>query len=840
MKLRQKLAVVLASAMVVSAVPVVTMADTTNSLHNTIKVVKGSTMGYTTEKVTVGTTGTAYKIESSTRKISNLELHPKATYELNETKETFFVELENAEFSDEAFIQAYLNTEDGKFSELANLTGTATLLVAEAGTIDGTEFNGKKPAEVVKDLKLVYETEEGTLTITKTGKAQLRVDVQGKWTKEDTLIVPIFAKVTKANAVVVKVDGADSFVSDGSYTVGATNEDNTELSVAVDDAKTGITVDGGEISKLVLSEEVIGAIANSENRKVQIEISSSSDLEFSLKGIKATGKRGFYSKGEIEVGKDGFAVEYGTSGRNNNKDTQVIIVTLPNWVDGSARGQIELSGIKVVPTNKTASTGDVTVTISSVNDDDFIKEKDYVVGVVSEYGVTLTCDAPATIKAGRSAIVNKNYVKVQLKEAVKDSLVDDRTIEFTLENGYLFGAADMDFTGFKSMPKATSNAYKEVAMDTLNDLIKAKKVKFEDDAKGATVKDVEINAKGQVIGFTLENLVEVTQDEVNELTLTIPVATSLQSTGEVKLVATGRALAELGAEDELSCKVADVVSPVTVEAKAAELKVGLQAQTSGEIVIAETDKAMLQKGYIVVDAPEADGITFGTLPTVKAEGITLGEVSLNKAKTQLHIEVKRTSTEAGKITISDLEFTTSRAVPEGTFDVEFYGTALTDEVVADYTSVEPDTYVVEDFIKITTPNTEDIKTGALKAVTSTFKIGSSTYTVDGVENTMDAPAYLKDNRTMVPVRYIAYAFGLDTSNVLYANSTATIIAGEKIIQVTVGSDIMTVNGTQIKMDTKAELVNGRAYVPMKFIASALGVSASWDSASQTATFSNKN
>ena len=53
MKLRQKLAVVLATAMVVSAVPVVTMADSTNRIQKASEVVKKDTK----------TTSGAYKIQ---------------------------------------------------------------------------------------------------------------------------------------------------------------------------------------------------------------------------------------------------------------------------------------------------------------------------------------------------------------------------------------------------------------------------------------------------------------------------------------------------------------------------------------------------------------------------------------------------------------------------------------------------------------------------------------------------------------------------------------------------------------------------------------------------------
>ena len=851
MKLRQKLAMVLATAMVVTAVPVVTMADTSNSLRNTVKVRDGSKMGFgTTSNVILNigtvdqTTVTAYTINASNspeyekRYIPNLELYPKDDYKLGSTVETFFVELEDGEFSYEAYLAAIENLAGTTFESVTDLSGSE--IYKDGDYIFGGDYHKEKPDKAIKGEKLVFENAEGgTATMTITGSKQMRVDLTGDWLSSNKsqnatpIIVPLLVNA-KGSQVKVKVDGADSFVSSGTYAVGYENEDGKELSIAVDDAKAAITVDGGEISKLILSEEVLSAIADSKNRQIKLELPGSSDLEFSTKGIKATGKRGFYGKEE-----EGLTAIYGTSGRNDTTDKQVLIITLPEWEDDTARGQVELTGIKVIPTGKVASEGDVTVTISANDDGDFIKEKDYVVGVVKEYGISMTCEKPATIKAGRSAIVNKYSAKFLLEENVKDSLVDDRAITFTLENGYIVGAADIAGANNDNF-SAKSDAYYDLAFKAVEKLLKDEKIKLKEDAKKYTLKSVEVNAKGQVVGFTIDDLTEVKATDKDKLEITIPVAASLQATGEVKVIASGRALAEMGDEAELSCKVADIVSPISVEIEAAELKVGLQTQDTGKIVIKETDKDMFTKGTIILYTGETYNIRFEKAPKVEATGIKVSDVSLSSDKKLLYIEIDKTSKEAGSISITDLAFTTDRTVPEGAFDLELWGDALTDEAVKEYRDAIWDTYVVEDFVKITTPNTEDIKTGALKAVTSAFTIGSTTYTVEGVANTMDAPAYLKDGRTMVPVRYLAYAFGLDASNVLYGNSTATIVAGEKIIQVTVGSDIMTVNGAQIKMDTKAELVDGRAYVPMKFIASALGITASWDSASQTATFSNKN
>ena len=934
MKLRQKLAAVLAASMIVTAVPVVTMAATTNSINCDIKVRDGSKLGYSKADLVVNpgqhqTTVSAITVNNTSasnyenRSIPNLELFPKDTHNAGTKGETFFVELEDGKFNFAAFLTAWEN--QNTFNQVSQL-GNGTLRVYEKEGIaygyntadivvnaDGVNTialadvysYGQSAEDKVKNrLTLRYTVGAQNITnptyaeFTLTSDKQMRVDVYGTWNAAsrahngDAVLVPLFVDA-ESTQVKVKIDGADSFVTTETKTIGVANEEGKEVTITADDAKTAIPVDGGEISKLIVTEEVLSAIEDSENRQIKLELPTSSDLEWKTSGITATGKRAFAGSAKDSQGNPVATTDvkvnaqYGVSGRNKS-DKQVLIIELPDWCDANARGVIELEGLTVRPTEDVAQTGELSIKVSAVNDDDFTKEKSLTVGVVTEYGVSLTCEKPATVKAGRSAIVNKYSIEAVLAENVKDSIVTGRDIKFTLENGYIIGAADilewveeenyvfgtqnvsnwssltdsqkLDYllgllttntsSTVTSSPK--SSAYKQAALAAIQHLVSTEDIKFSEDGKHAVITDVEVNKDGQVIGFTVygDSIADTTKKDderfddaqKDKLKVKLPVATSLQSTGEVTLTASGRAFAELGSEEKISCKIADIVEPIKVDMTAAELKVGLQSQTTGSIVINETDKGMIQRGTIIVDAnpQEESGIKFQSVPKVEATNLKLGDVELSADKRFLYIEVEKTSTEAGKISITDATFTTDRTVPEGSFPVRFYGSALTDEAVKTYDDVAYDKYVVEDFIRITTPNTEDIKNGALKAVTSSFSLNSNKYTVDGVEYEMDAQAYSEDGRTMVPVRYIAQAFGIDNANVLYANQVATIIAGEKIIQLKMGSNILTVNGAQIQMDTKAVVKDGRAYVPMKFIAAALGVSVSYDDATKTATFSNKN
>lgn len=52
-----------------------------------------------------------------------------------------------------------------------------------------------------------------------------------------------------------------------------------------------------------------------------------------------------------------------------------------------------------------------------------------------------------------------------------------------------------------------------------------------------------------------------------------------------------------------------------------------------------------------------------------------------------------------------------------------------------------------------------------------MKIGSNKYTVDGIEKTMDTAPFIKDNRTFVPVRFVAEELGCE---ILWDSKTQTV------------------------------------------------------------------
>ena len=103
-----------------------------------------------------------------------------------------------------------------------------------------------------------------------------------------------------------------------------------------------------------------------------------------------------------------------------------------------------------------------------------------------------------------------------------------------------------------------------------------------------------------------------------------------------------------------------------------------------------------------------------------------------------------------------------------------------------------------------------------------FTIGSSTYQKiygDSVEyKQMDVKPYLKDNRTMLPLRYVAEAIG---SEVTWDNSTRTAYFKKNGLVARIqidGSKIELPNGKVFEMDSKPDNVNGHILVSITNVA----------------------
>jgi hypothetical protein len=102
---------------------------------------------------------------------------------------------------------------------------------------------------------------------------------------------------------------------------------------------------------------------------------------------------------------------------------------------------------------------------------------------------------------------------------------------------------------------------------------------------------------------------------------------------------------------------------------------------------------------------------------------------------------------------------------------------------------------------------------------------------------MDVAPYIEDNRTFLPLRFVANALGISDSNIYYSPIThmVTLTKGSSMIQLIIGSTTMSANGATITMDVAPEIINGRTCLPIAWIAQAFDTNVAWDAATKTIT-----
>lgn len=95
-----------------------------------------------------------------------------------------------------------------------------------------------------------------------------------------------------------------------------------------------------------------------------------------------------------------------------------------------------------------------------------------------------------------------------------------------------------------------------------------------------------------------------------------------------------------------------------------------------------------------------------------------------------------------------------------------------------------------------------------------------------------------DGRTMGSIRLIGAVLGVESRQLKWdkASQTVTIEKGDTTVKVTVGSNEMLINGSPVTMDTQAEIVHNRVFIPARYIGEAFGIRVTYDAKTRTVGF----
>ncbi|VYT85235.1 copper amine oxidase [Peptoniphilus gorbachii] len=123
-----------------------------------------------------------------------------------------------------------------------------------------------------------------------------------------------------------------------------------------------------------------------------------------------------------------------------------------------------------------------------------------------------------------------------------------------------------------------------------------------------------------------------------------------------------------------------------------------------------------------------------------------------------------------------------------------------------------------------------------------MKINDVNYSINGESKKMDAKPFIKNNRTLVPLRFVVEALGGEV-NWDGENRLVSVNSNGKNIELKIDSPIIKIDGKDIKIDQAAIIKGDRTYVPIRFIAENLDMVVNYINESreiEISSFENKD
>jgi hypothetical protein len=491
-----------------------------------------------------------------------------------------------------------------------------------------------------------------------------------------------------------------------------------------------------------------------------------------------------------------------------NADTRKLDITCLVPGNYASEGRIYLTGSKiVVDDDSVAKKGDVIINVTS--DKGNVSTQEVKIASYVDYTAVVSEKTSVDVVAGRD---DTELGSFNIKEGIAGSLIPGRTVTLTLPSGVKWDdtnyaittGANTAFTGNVIGGENWINSNAAGASQSLDSSKRVAKITL------------------PTAGVAKSNL------DIKKLKVKI----SPDYTGDIKVIVGGTA----GAAGEV--KVATVKAPLTIAAGAtADLNVGKQKQAIADVTITEALKETLKSTAAAntLQLTLPGGSKFAALPvaTVTAGDLVIDKVAYTTGNAGIDITIKSTSSTPATITLSNLFVTLDRSIAEGDFKLSVNGpnsTAVTNQAAAADFNVSTITSAV--IGQVVTPASDIVN------YTSTFVLGADKYMVNGVEVAGVAASFAKNNRTYLPIRDVARALGIDDSNIIWnqEKQTVTLLKGERFVQLTLGSNVIKINGLDVyTMDVIPEVSANRTFLPAAWVAQAFGQSATYDAATQTVT-----
>lgn len=753
---------------------------------------------------------------------------------------------------------------DGDGQYATNTTGEHKLTF----TLDGAEFYGKDNTERAANIaQMISVNNNGVgvvaVEVSDVDKDSFKATLKGNL-KDDAVIT---VKLGAATGITLDSAAKGTGIKLKSTAVGKKATIAVEGDMVTTDDLTFAEVKDTGIKATV---KKVAEVAEEETTALERELKIEANVGEFVKGQKFDLKL----SGSFEFSKLNDGTDYKVISSTVKGEDKVTIMVNKNGLDtitikaddmvidansAKAGTECKLTVKAVRPTNKevnaefagtyTDNTDLVTGTFSDTADA-------VVIAKVVDNTVTLSVDEDDDVPVIYSGVNVANYgitddsdhesLEVTIKESAAGALDVKKAIDLDLPDGVYVTAVDVT----KADNAATAlSGTTQTAVD-------------EDDF-------AEAYKKGDEKGFEFARRTFVATDDRNindkmELSFKLTLVAEPDFTGDVKLKLSGD-----GFDKAQEVTIAKFVSPYTVEAAQNDLIIDYRnTKVPTNVVVKEAEEGLWKKEQMDFNF-NVDYMTFEDDATYTVDKDSDLEVKALKGTKMGFKVTEESSDKAAAVTISDVSLYMSRSIAAGAYDLDLMTTPgqkmLTEEKLATAsTDGETNTgYYVADVIDMKyDKGWEDkfytVKEGFINVITAgrdqddasftkkvVVPVGEK-YLIAGEEQVaLDVPAYISAaGYTMLPVRAVATALGINNNNVLWnqASRTVTILYGQRIITMVAGQKVVTVNGNTIPASATVQIKDGRTFLPMRDLATALGVTdITWDAATKTATMNgNQN
>lgn len=708
-----------------------------------------------------------------------------------------------------------LTIDSAQYKEYSEEDPTASVTF----TLDNAEF-GNATVKVVKE-----DGSDATVNaqVTESFASEMTVKFTGKFAKDDKIVLNLASTLTKTSA-------------------------GTKATVSVDSDDIGFI---GGYENLVYATVLDKGITATVKKLAEVAPEESTTLE---KDLKIKSKVGDFKVGqqfELKLSK-GFEFTKVLGGDNYKKvDIDGNVATI------EVTGETDEIVIKAAAMEISADSAKVdavaTLTVKALKDKEiigtFAATATVEVAKVIDMKVVMSVDEDEDVPVIYSGVNVDNY-------GITDDS-DHLSLEVTLKE---------TFAGAWNVKKAFSLELPEGVYVTDVTDVSCEQLGLEaEDFKTAYKKGDHV-----FFDFAKKILTDTEGAKAGKITFKLQLVADPDFEGNVELTLKGDAL------ETQKVTIAKFVRPYTVKAAQNDMKIDYRyTEIPTAIEVIEAAAGLWSKNEAEFIFSLEKGIQFDGDATFVVDEKSGMEIKSETKGGTLKFKVTAVSDEEpATVTIKDMALFMDRNIPAGPYDLTLNSSLLGrargghviwidepgygvggyrgqvlfapnkngdkgEDFVADVSKYDKNTdeTVKEAFVNVITAGRDtDDASFTTKVV---VPVGES-YVISG-ENKIDidTPAYINAaGYTMLPVRAVAVALGINTQNVLWnaPTKTVTILYGQRIITMTAGQKVINVNGSAIPASSAVEIVNSRAFLPMRDLATALGVTdITWDASTRTAT-----